>query len=201
MARGEGHIYTCMWRSTCMWHLHCSGEGALHACGRRRRAACSVEMTRCSRCGVQVPGKCLLCQRMGDLEELARVVRCSEDFVFTLRLSQLLSHIDLEVVFARLPNLTALYLSYGVRNIGIKCVWGRVCTGCMFCGPHLAFLVFSDCLLCEARPQLIMCCASKRVCLRAHQVSCVLDCPWGVGVCVCGGGGDGASGTSAPCSA
>ena len=33
---------------------------------------------------------------------------------------QLLSHLDLEIVFSRLPNLAGLSLTYGVRKIGMK---------------------------------------------------------------------------------
>jgi hypothetical protein len=65
-------------------------------------------------------GLCILCQRASDLDRLARTIKATEDFVFALSLSQLLSHIDMEIVFARLPNLTSLQLTYGVRNVGIK---------------------------------------------------------------------------------
>ncbi|CAE7910246.1 DRC5, partial [Symbiodinium sp. KB8] len=36
----------------------------------------------------------------------------SEDYVFTLYLERLLSHIDMELVFRHLPNLTSLHLTY-----------------------------------------------------------------------------------------
>ena len=68
----------------------------------------------------EVPGMCILCRRAADLDRLARIVKASEDYVFSLQMSQLLSHLDLEIVFARLPNLTSLALSYGVRNVGVK---------------------------------------------------------------------------------
>ncbi len=40
--------------------------------------------------------------------------------MFSLGLQQLLSHIDLELVFKYLPNLSNLELTYGVRKIGMK---------------------------------------------------------------------------------
>jgi hypothetical protein len=40
--------------------------------------------------------------------------------VFSLRISQLLSHIDIEQVTKMLPNLTKLDLTYGVKQIGMK---------------------------------------------------------------------------------
>ena len=55
-----------------------------------------------------------------DIETLARRIRASEDYVFSLELRQLLSHLDLELVFGQLPNLTRLDLTYGVRQIGMK---------------------------------------------------------------------------------
>jgi hypothetical protein len=66
------------------------------------------------------PGMCILCRRAADLDRLAKVVKAAEDYVFNLSLNQLLSHLDLEIVFARLPNLSGLALSYSVRNVGVK---------------------------------------------------------------------------------
>lgn len=63
---------------------------------------------------------CLLCSRAHELDRLAKVVKVGEDFVFSLRLAQMLSHLDWEIVFSRLPNLSALELTYGVRKIGMK---------------------------------------------------------------------------------
>lgn len=63
---------------------------------------------------------CLLCQRAEELETLSRQIRASEDYVFSLKIGQLLSHIDLELVFKYLPNLSNLELTYGVRKIGMK---------------------------------------------------------------------------------
>ena len=92
---------------------------------------------------------CLLCKRAEELEKLTRKIKvcaaaciacravsratpvclraswllapqASEDYVFSLGLQQLLSHIDLELVFKYLPNLSNLELTYGVRKIGMK---------------------------------------------------------------------------------
>lgn len=61
---------------------------------------------------------CLLCQRAEELEQLTRKIKASEDYVFSLKLGQLLSHVDLELVFKYLPNLSNLELTYGsVREV------------------------------------------------------------------------------------
>jgi len=52
-------------------------------------------------------------------EELARLLGLSKDFVFSLRLRQLLSHIDLAAFFQNVPTLSNLQLSYGVLQIGM----------------------------------------------------------------------------------
>lgn len=55
-----------------------------------------------------------------DIDELRRRIHASEDYVFSLKITELLSHIDMEAVFKLLQNLTALELTYGVRHIGMK---------------------------------------------------------------------------------
>lgn len=63
---------------------------------------------------------CLMCLRASQLEALTKRIKASEDYVFALSLRQFLSHLDLELVFKFLPNLSNLELTYGVRNIGMK---------------------------------------------------------------------------------
>lgn len=51
-------------------------------------------------------------------EKSAKYMTCArfqaaEDNVFRLKISQCMSHLDLELVLARLPNLTSLELIYG----------------------------------------------------------------------------------------
>jgi hypothetical protein len=55
----------------------------------------------------------VLALRQEELNLLLDQVQASEDFVFNLALEQLPSHIDLELLFSRLPNLTLLQLTYG----------------------------------------------------------------------------------------
>eukprot|EP00948_MAST-09A_sp_MAST-9A-sp1_P002878 g2878.t1 len=51
--------------------------------------------------------------------DLYDALNSSEDFVFNLTLRQLPSHMDLQQVFKRLPNLSKLSLTYGIRRVGI----------------------------------------------------------------------------------
>ena len=56
-----------------------------------------------------------------DLErDVLALVSASAPYIFNLRLTQLLSHVDLALVASRLPNLARLDLSYGVSHIGMK---------------------------------------------------------------------------------
>eukprot|EP00753_Platysulcus_tardus_P000032 PLAT10026.1.p1 GENE.PLAT10026.1~~PLAT10026.1.p1 ORF type:complete len:511 (+),score=268.67 PLAT10026.1:38-1534(+) len=56
----------------------------------------------------------------GSMEELRSLVACAEDYVYSLSLKQLLSHIELGLLFNNLPNLTRLQLTYGVRQVGMS---------------------------------------------------------------------------------
>ncbi|RLN63763.1 hypothetical protein BBP00_00003888 [Phytophthora kernoviae] len=55
-----------------------------------------------------------------DHDHLMAVVKASSEFIFTLELDQLLSHLDMNEVCAQLRNLTRLRLTYGVKQIGMK---------------------------------------------------------------------------------
>lgn len=48
-----------------------------------------------------------------DYDLLREQVQAGEDYVFQLRIEQLLSHLDLNLLFTHLPNLTSLELTYG----------------------------------------------------------------------------------------
>lgn len=48
-----------------------------------------------------------------DVDLLREQIQAAEDYVFQLRVEQLLSHLDLNLLFTHLPNLTALELTYG----------------------------------------------------------------------------------------
>ncbi|RLN76871.1 hypothetical protein BBJ28_00001624 [Nothophytophthora sp. Chile5] len=57
---------------------------------------------------------------VGDHDHLLAVVKASSEFIFTLEIGQLLSHLDLNEVCAQLRNLTSLRVTYGVKQIGMK---------------------------------------------------------------------------------
>jgi hypothetical protein len=63
---------------------------------------------------------CVLCLRAEQLSRLVFHMEAAEDSVFTLRLRQLPSHLDLEIPFSRLPNLSELDLTYGISRVGMK---------------------------------------------------------------------------------
>ncbi|GBG29436.1 T-complex-associated testis-expressed protein 1 [Hondaea fermentalgiana] len=53
-------------------------------------------------------------------ETILEHLRASQDFVFQLRIGQLLSHFDPMLLFEHLPNLSRLELTYGVRRVGMQ---------------------------------------------------------------------------------
>lgn len=53
-------------------------------------------------------------------ESILAHLRASEDFVFQLRIGQLLSHFDPVLLFEHLPNLCRVELTYGVKRIGMQ---------------------------------------------------------------------------------
>jgi hypothetical protein len=55
-----------------------------------------------------------------DFAALLGTVKACQDYVFSLRLRQLLAHPDMEQVCTLLPNLTRLDVTYGVKKIGMK---------------------------------------------------------------------------------
>lgn len=58
--------------------------------------------------------------KTGSMEELIYTIDVCRDYIFTLTIHQLLSHIDLSLITARLPNLTALRVTYGVKRVGMN---------------------------------------------------------------------------------
>jgi hypothetical protein len=52
-----------------------------------------------------------------DIDDLHLKLEAAEDYVFNLKIIQLLSHIDLQHIFSRLPNLSKLELTYGVKQV------------------------------------------------------------------------------------
>jgi len=65
-------------------------------------------------------GDSLLAVRAAELDTLLGRVSCARQGVFRLALDQLPSHLDLEQVLARLPNLASLRLTYGMRHLGMR---------------------------------------------------------------------------------
>lgn len=51
--------------------------------------------------------------KLADLEALNALMTISKDYIFTLHIKQLLSHISLQVILDGLPNLQHLDLTYG----------------------------------------------------------------------------------------
>jgi len=62
----------------------------------------------------------LLDIRHAELRHLLDQIAAVQDFVFSLRLDQLPSHLDAELILSRLPNLTSLYMTYGMRHLGMR---------------------------------------------------------------------------------
>jgi len=54
-----------------------------------------------------------------DDEELKRTLGISKDYIFSLRLKQNLSHLDMEFLFQNVPTLCNLDVTYGVKQIGM----------------------------------------------------------------------------------
>lgn len=61
-------------------------------------------------------GDSLLTTRAKELTTLLDRIQACEDWIFNLHISALPSHLDLELVVSRLPNLTHLSLSYGAGH-------------------------------------------------------------------------------------
>lgn len=52
--------------------------------------------------------------------ELKKELEAARYEVFCLKISQLLSHLDMGVVFSYLPNLSHLTLTYGAKHVGME---------------------------------------------------------------------------------
>ncbi|TYZ58549.1 hypothetical protein PybrP1_001246 [[Pythium] brassicae (nom. inval.)] len=55
-----------------------------------------------------------------DTDRLVDVVKACQEFVFSLEIAQLLSHVDLNELCSHLKNLTRLQLTYGVKQVGMN---------------------------------------------------------------------------------
>ena len=55
----------------------------------------------------------------GDPQELLSLIETSKDYIFNLTIRQLLSHINLKILFNNLPNLVSLNLTYGANKLGM----------------------------------------------------------------------------------
>lgn len=65
-------------------------------------------------------GESILSIRQGELDELLARLAAAAPFVQALELEQFPSHLDLELLFARLPRLLRLSLTYGMRHLGMR---------------------------------------------------------------------------------
>ena len=54
------------------------------------------------------------------MEELKKELEAARYDVFCLRITQLLSHLDMSIVFRYLPNLSYLTLTYGAKHVGME---------------------------------------------------------------------------------
>ena len=55
-----------------------------------------------------------------DTEPLIHMLQVSKDYVFSLRIKQFLSALDMEMLFQNVPTLCNLDLTYGVKEIGME---------------------------------------------------------------------------------
>lgn len=60
---------------------------------------------------------------------IQRLLAASGDHVFRLEVNQLISHLDLTIIFEHLPNLAQLELQYGVRQV--RYMWRDICFLCV----------------------------------------------------------------------
>lgn len=58
----------------------------------------------------------------GDKDDLFALLEACQDYIFTLTIRELRSHLDMSEVCSRLPNLTKLDLTYGVKKCGMDYV-------------------------------------------------------------------------------
>jgi hypothetical protein len=65
-------------------------------------------------------GDSVLAARARELQTVLDKVQSCEDHVFRLVLRELPSHLDLELVASRLPNLSSLELQYAPRRLGMR---------------------------------------------------------------------------------
>ena len=56
----------------------------------------------------------------GSIDELKKELEAARYEVFSLRINQLLSHLDMGIVFRYLPNLCQLCLTYGAKHVGLE---------------------------------------------------------------------------------
>lgn len=54
------------------------------------------------------------------VSELRKELESGRYDVFCLRISQLLSHLDMSIIFRYLPNLAHLTLTYGAKHVGME---------------------------------------------------------------------------------
>lgn len=54
------------------------------------------------------------------LDELKKELEAARYDIFSLKVSQLLSHLDMGICFRYLPNLSYLTLTYGAKHVGME---------------------------------------------------------------------------------
>jgi hypothetical protein len=68
----------------------------------------------------EIRGDSILTTRARELQTLLDRIQACEDHVFHLVIPELPSHLDLELVTSRLPNLTSLELTYAPKTLGMR---------------------------------------------------------------------------------
>mmetsp|Transcript_32378 Transcript_32378/g.74889 ORF Transcript_32378/g.74889 Transcript_32378/m.74889 type:complete len:439 (-) Transcript_32378:158-1474(-) len=100
-----------------------------------------------------------------DLTDLLECVTACQDYIFTLTIRELRSHLDIEQVCQLLPNLTKLDMTYGIKKCGMEYV--RMMFGmkisdsnclarCFTSAPNLTTVVLSSNLIDDDLLRMLM---------------------------------------------
>lgn len=103
--------------------------------------------------------------KLDDKEELLKLVQACQDYIFTLTVRELRSHIDLEEVVLLLPNLTKLDVTYGIKQckmeyvrmmFGMKISDANYLAKCITCAMNLTTVVLTSNLIDDDLMRMLM---------------------------------------------
>jgi hypothetical protein len=103
--------------------------------------------------------------KLDDKNELLSLVESCQDYVFTLKVRELRSHLDMEEVCTRLPNLTKLDVTYGIRQckmeyvrmmFGMKISDANYLAKCITSSPNLTTVVLTSNLIDDDLMRMLM---------------------------------------------